>query len=337
MAKIVFFSSSHRALPAFRLLQENMEVVGVVSQPDRPVGHKAVLAPTAISQYAQEHNIPLLKPEKLDQEAINWIADKKPDVLLLSYYGLWIPPELFDLTPTGILATHPSLLPQWRWGSPVQATILSGRNQTGVTLIKMDEKFDHGPIVAAEKEKIRPDDNQESLYTRLFTKGAELAIKTLPNYLNGKIIPQPQDHTKATFAKHITRDDGFIPPQFLAAALQGDPLRAHWEIRWMLNSAKKPIALHPSPVTIELFIRAMSPWPGAWTHIELKTKSIKHEQGSRQNGKARLKILKAHLGKPQPTTYTLQPDLVQLEGKKPVSWKQFKEAYPDASFLPTQE
>lgn len=325
MAKIVFFSSSHRALPAFKLLQKNLEIVGVVSSPDKPVGRKAVLTPTAISHYAQEQSLPLLKPEKLDAKAIAWIADKKPDVLLLSYYGLWIPPELFNLTPAGILVTHPSLLPQWRWGSPVQATLLSGQKETGVTLMKMDEKFDHGPIVAVEKEEVLPSDDQESLYTRLFTKGAELAMKVLPDYLGGKITPQPQNHKEATFARHITRDDGFIPPKYLISALsgalsglalQGETFKGSpWTIPWMLDSQKHLYSLQPTPHNLELFIRAMSPWPGAWSTVIANSDSGKVTK--------RLKLLCSHL-----EGVKLNITEVQLEGRNKVSWKQFRQWQP---------
>ena len=324
MTKIVFFSSSHRALPALELLHKNLEVVGVVSQPDKPTGRKQELSPTAISLYAKSQNIPLLKPEKLDKTATAWIADKKPDVIILSYYGLWIPPELFNLTPAGILVTHPSLLPLWRWGSPVQATIISGK-ETGVSIMKMDEKFDHGPILAAEKDEVKEDDDQETLYTRLFTKGAELTVKILPDYLAGKIIPQDQDHKKATFARHITKEDGFIPPDYLGKMLKGEKLNEKLEVRWMLNSSKEPLTFDVSPFIVERFIRAMFPWPNAWTEVQL---------GNRQQtiGNRRLKILKAHVEERVPNAQCLVPNLVQLQGKNPVSWKQFKEAYPETTF-----
>lgn len=320
MIKVIYFSSSHRALPGLELLHKNLEIVGVVSQPDRPIGRKAAVTPTAISAYAAQNNIPLLKPEKLDNEAVAWVADKNPDVILLAYYGLLIPPELFNLTPAGILVTHPSLLPLWRWGSPVQATLLSGEKETGVTLMKMDEKLDHGPIVAVEHDKVLDTDDQESLYTRLFTKGAGLAIKVLPDYLAGKVIPQAQDHSKATFAKHITREDGFIPPEYLTAATQGETLQGSpWKVRWMLDSSKKSYCLVPNAECLEGFVRAMYPWPGAWTTVVLSTQNTVHR---------RLKIVKAHLEELPPNAQCLVPDLVQLEGKNPVSWKQFRQWQP---------
>ena len=321
MAKIVFFSSSHRALPALELLRKNLEIVGVISQPDKLSGRKMKLTPTTISTYAQEQNLPLLKPEKLDADAIAWIAKKKPDVLLLSYYGLWIPPELFNLTPAGILVTHPSLLPKWRCGSPVQATILSGQEQTGVTLMKMDEQFDHGPTVAVEPDTVLDNDGQETLYTRLFTKGAELAIKVLPDYLNGRIKPIPQDLSKAAFARHITRKDGFISPQLLNAAMQGETSEGSpWKIRWMLDSNKRPFNLQPSTFALERFIRAMSPWPGAWSTVIVNSDSGKVTK--------RLKLLRSHRTRSDSEGGKLKLDEVQLEGKNPVSWKQFRQWQP---------
>lgn len=314
--RIIFFSSSHRALPAFQLLHKNTEIVGVVSQPDRPIGRKQKLTETAIANYAKEQNIPLLKPETLDREAIDWIAEKKPEVLLLSYYGLLVPPELFNLTPSGILVTHPSLLPKWRWGSPVQATILSGEKETGVSLMKMDEKFDHGPVIAVEKTEVGPQDDQESLYTRLFTKGAELALKVLPEYLAGKITPQSQDHTKATFASHIKKEDGYIPPEYFSAALNGKAYQNEWVIRWMKDTDRTPFILSSTPENLERFVRAMSPWPGAFTKLTI------------QNQEKRLKILKAHCEEDK-----FVPDEVQLEGKTPVSWKQFVRTYPTSGVM----
>lgn len=312
--KIVYFSSSHRALPALEILHKNLDIVGIISQPDRPLGRKQILTPTAISKYAQKHNLPLLKPEKLDKDAVEWIANKKPDVLLLSYYGQWIPPELFNLTTSGILVTHPSLLPKWRWGSPVQATIISDEHENGVTLMKMDEKFDHGPIVARELDEVRSDDDQESLYTRLFTKGAELALKVIPDYLAGKITPVEQDHSKATFASHLKKSDGFINPKILALASQGDALQGYDEIpiRWMRKSIKKDdcFSFSPTPEFLERFIRAMTPWPGVWTNVQLVA-------SHKLRVTKRLKILKTHVEGEK-----LVLDDVQLEGKTPVSWNQ---------------
>ena len=220
--------------------------------------------------------------------------EKKPDVGVLASFGTIVPKEFLNFPRKGILNIHPSLLPKYRGPSPVQAAILNGERQTGVTIIKMDEKIDHGPIVAQFNEEILSDDNAEKLYFRLFSAGAEVLKTILPAYLEGKIRLRPQNHSQATYTKKLTREDGFIPLEKLKAAMEG-------------NDAE----------TVERQIRAYYPWPGSWTSLKLKTKN------SKLNNK-RLKILKAHLENGK-----LVLDQVQLEGKKPVSFKQFREGYPE--------
>lgn len=207
--------------------------------------------------------------------------ENKPDVGVLASYGKILSKEVLKIPKHGILNIHPSLLPKYRGASPAQAAILNGDQVTGVTIIKMDEKIDHGPIVAQFKEKIRPDDTAKSLYERLFETGAKVLLTILPAYLEDRIELRKQDHSKATYTKKLTRDDG--------------------KVDWT-----KPNKYN------ERFIRAMFPWPGAWTEVTIQDRR-------------RLKILKAHLEKGK-----LILDQVQLEGKKPVTWKQFCEGYPKA-------
>jgi methionyl-tRNA formyltransferase len=210
---------------------------------------------------------------------------EKPDVGVLASYGRILKKEELNQPKHGILNLHPSLLPQYRGPSPVQTAILNGDQETGLTIIKMDEKVDHGPIIAQFKEEIRPDDTSQSLYQRLFTAGAQVLTTILPVYLEGKITPRKQDHTRATNTKKFTREDGQID----------------WQKTAVFN---------------ERFIRAMFPWPGAWTEVNLKNK------------KKRLKILQAHL-----EGNKLAFDQVQLEGKNPVAWKQFQEGYPEIKLI----
>jgi len=220
--------------------------------------------------------------------------EKKPDVGVLASFGAIVPKEFLNFPRKGILNIHPSLLPKYRGPSPVQAAILNGERQIGVSIIKMDEKIDHGPIVAQFNEEILSDDNAKKLYFRLFSAGAEVLKTILPAYLEGKIQLRPQNHSQATYTKKLAREDGFIPLEKLKAAMEG-------------NDAE----------TVERQIRAYYPWPGSWTKLKLKTKN------SKLNNK-RLKILKAHLEGEK-----LVLDTVQLEGKKPVSFKQFCEGYPE--------
>ena len=219
----------------------------------------------------------------------------KPDVGVLASYGKILPSEILTIPKYGILNIHPSLLPKYRGASPVQAVILADDKETGVSIIKMDKKVDHGLIVAQFTEKILPIDTTESLYQRLFTSGAEVLLTILPAYLNGQIKSRQQDNSQATYTKKLSRDDGKID----------------W--KW-------------SPEKIERHVRAMHPWPGAWTTIQMT-------EDRKQKTVKRLKILKAHLENLSPDTCYLIPDLVQLEGKKPVSWKQFCEGYPKTKLI----
>lgn len=214
----------------------------------------------------------------------------KPDVGVLASYGKILPPEVLAIPKHGILNIHPSLLPKYRGASPIQSALLNGEKQTGVTIIKIDEKVDHGPIVAQFSEEILPTDTAESLYFRLFFDGAKVLKTILPAYLEGRIELREQEHNKATYTQRLTREDG--------------------KIDW-----KKP------PEFIERQIRAYYTWPGTWAEIHLRGGVA---PAAHLGGVKRLKILSAHL-----ENNKLVLDQVQLEGKKPVTWKQFQEGYPD--------
>ncbi len=224
----------------------------------------------------------------------------RTDLFLVADFGQIIPPEVFTRPKHNTLCLHPSLLPKYRGASPVPYAILNADKVTGVTIFELDEKIDHGSIIAQFREPIRSDDTQESLLERLFQKGAARLVEILPAYIAGQIKPQPQNHSQATYAKRLTRLDG----------------RIDWQ---------------KSDEEIERFIRAMHPWPGAWTYAKLKSK------GKRQKAK-RLKILKAHLSiqdrplKPIVDRENLVIDKVQLEGKKPITWHQFQAGHPGISF-----
>jgi len=220
--------------------------------------------------------------------------EKRPDVGILASFGAIVPKDFLNFPRKGILNIHPSLLPKYRGPSPAQAAILNGERQTGVTIIKMDEEIDHGPIVAQLTEEILPTDTSESLYFRLFSAGAEVLKIILPAYLEGKILSQEQNHSLATYTKKLTREDGFISLEKLRAAMEGTEAE-----------------------TIERQIRAYYPWPGTWTLIKSQISNSKFQN-------KRLKILKAHLEGEK-----LVLDTVQLEGKKPVSFRQFCEGYPE--------
>ncbi|MFZ5366589.1 MAG: methionyl-tRNA formyltransferase [Patescibacteria group bacterium] len=302
--KIIFFGTPEFVIPIPQaLLEAGFNLVAVVTNPDRVVGKRQILTPSPTKQWAQKQQIPILTPEKLDSQFLNILISQYPNIDLgvLAAYGKILPPEILRLPKSGCLCIHPSLLPKYRGASPVQAAIINGERETGVSIIKMDEKMDHGPIVSQFKEEIKPDDTAESLYSRLFQAAAEVLVTILPAWVEGRIIPREQDHSQATYTKLLKKEDGFIPAETLGII------------------APKPGSTSKcklGPDELERFIRAMSPWPGAWTEIQ-KT------EDRRQKTVRRLKILKAHIEDKH-----LVLDLVQLEGKKPVTWKQFREGYP---------
>ena len=219
-----------------------------------------------------------------DKDSLNQVLSlpKRPMVGVLASFGRIIPKEILNFPQKGILNIHPSLLPKYRGSSPVQTAILNGDKETGVTIIKLDEEVDHGPILAKIKEEIKENETTQSVYQRLFSLGSEKLLKILPDYLIGKADLQEQDHTKATFTKKLTRDSG--------------------KVDWQKSDLEN-----------ESFIRAMFPWPGAWTQTNINK---------------RLKILSAHIEKGK-----LVLDKVQLEGKNTVTFKQFEEGYPEAKFI----
>lgn len=294
--KIIFFGTPDYVLPILTALNKVYEVVCVVTQSPKEVGRKKFITRSPIDNWAYKHKVEVIYD-------LNKIP--KADLGILAAYGKIIPEFVIGQMKFGILNVHPSLLPKWRGASPVQAAISSGETETGVSIIKTDEEVDHGPLVSQFKEDILPEDTTGTLRARLFQRSADVLVALIKPYIEGKIKPRLQNHKEATFTHLIKKQDGFIPPEYFKATLQGASFKGKF---------------------MERFIRAMQPWPGAWTYIAL---------GNRQKAignRKRLKILKAHIEKLMPNAYQLVSDLVQLEGKNPVSWKEFTLGYPNAEF-----
>jgi methionyl-tRNA formyltransferase len=321
--QIVFFGTPYYVIPILESLHKEFKehgvspIAAVVTQMPKPSGRQQTLQYSEVDSWAHKKDIPIyFDATKLVQEGI------KADVGVLASYGEKIPEEVIGYFPKGILVVHPSLLPQFRWGSPVPAAIVTDTNPTGSTIIKMDEKWDHGPIVAQFKEEINEDDNYQTLRDRLFARSAEVLSQALPAYLNGKIKLKPQNDKEASFARMIKKEDAFIPPEILRSVLGGQWSMKKIEIKVeFLNIGKLPYKVRCTPSTVHNLIRAMTPWPGAWTLLRT---SASEKQAKR------LKILKSHVlhsASPQ-----LVLDLVQLEGKNPVTWKQFTVGYPNYLF-----
>lgn len=320
--RVVFFGTPYYVLPILEALHKEFRERGespieaVVTQSPKPTGRKQIVEYSPVDDWAHKKNIPIFfDSAKLISEGI------RADIGVLASYGAMIPDEVINYFPKGILVVHPSILPEFRWSSPVQAMILTHSKNVGCSIIKMDAKWDHGPIVTQFRDEIQPSDNYQTLRDRLFTRSAEVLIQAIPAYLSGRINLKKQDEDKASFARRFKKEEAFIDPKALAAVLNAKKISKEWEIPFIKLADGSSYTHTYTPETVYDFIRAMSPTPGAWTHVRLE-KTIDVEP-------QRLKILKAHLNE---SGKMLEIDEVQLEGKNPVGWNLFKQGYPDSSF-----
>lgn len=210
-ARIIFMGTSFFAKELLsNLLNQEIKIDLVVTQPDKLAGRKKKPQPSAVKILAEEKNLKLAQFEKLDQEALKKIEKIKPDLVIVAAYGMIIPADFIEKVPHGFINIHTSLLPKLRGASPIQTALLQGLEKTGVTIMKIDPKLDAGDILAQKEISINPDDTQPILEKKLVNASNEILIETLNDYLNKKIIPQPQDHVQATFTKIIKKEDGRI-------------------------------------------------------------------------------------------------------------------------------
>ena len=211
------------------LVRAGHEVALVVTQPDRP-GHRLKLTPPAVKVAAERLRLPLLQPERIREEAaVAAIAAVRPDLLAVAAYGQIVPRAVLDLPASGPVNVHASLLPRWRGAAPVAHAILAGDRVTGVTIMRMDERLDHGPVLARREIEIGPEEDAPALTERLAALGADLLVETLARL--EEIEPEVQDEAQATLAPRLERADG--------------------ELEW-----DRPA------LEIGRRVRALQPWPG---------------------------------------------------------------------------
>ena len=210
--RLVFFGTSTFAVPSLEELakERDIEIVGIVTQPDRPAGRGKKLTPPPVKRKAQELGLaPLVyQPEKIRSEEFkNWFYALKPDVAVVVAYGKLIPKHIFEFPKYKTLNLHASLLPKYRGAAPIHRAIMAGEKLTGNTVMLINEGLDSGDILSQEEEPIYERDNIVSLSERLATKGAKLLVKTLKEWVEGKITPKAQEHSKATYAPPIAREE----------------------------------------------------------------------------------------------------------------------------------
>jgi methionyl-tRNA formyltransferase len=232
--RIVFMGSPNFALPSLRMLATAYSVVGVVTQPDRASGRGREIKMPPVKTLALELGLPVIQPEKLcAPEAMSQLRDYAPDLIVVAAFGQILKPDVLDLPCFGCINVHASLLPRWRGAAPVNAAILAGDEETGVTIMRMDAGLDTGPMLAKQSNRLTRDDTAGSVTVTLSALGADLLLATLPDILAGKLTPQPQDESLATYAPMLKKEDGCL-----------DFTRPTQEL--------------------ERRVRAMNPWPSAW-------------------------------------------------------------------------
>lgn len=341
--KVIFFGSSDYCLPILQSLFTSFNLVCVVTKPDQPVGKHKILTPTPIKKFAHQYNIPVFTP-KNKSELLNLKSDFQhlnADIAIVADYGTIIPIEIFQIPKNHTLNIHFSELPKFRGPSPVQYTILFGENIAWISIIIMDHGLDTGNIIWHKEIKLSGGENTQDLYKKLFNIAAEELPDIIIKYINNELILQKQDHSKATYTRQLTMEDGFVPWEILITATNGtNPSKqiiSEWPLYRQLKGTPHSTARGPLAELINRVLLAFTPWPGLWTIVKItntintKTGSVNDTSGvagiqglPRGGGiKKRLKILKAHL-----LENKLILDQVQLEGKKPVFWKQFLEGYP---------
>jgi methionyl-tRNA formyltransferase len=217
------------------LLDAGHEVVAAYCQPDKPAGRGQLLEPPPVKVYAAQRRLPVLQPPTLlTPEAQAEFAALKPDAVVVAAYGKLLPPEILSIPRLGCLNIHPSLLPKYRGPSPVATAILNGDAVTGVTIMKLDEGMDSGPILVQRETPIGPDEAADALTLRLFQMGAAILVEALPLVASGKAVFQPQDKAQATLTRKLSKEDGLVD--------------------WSMPA-----------VHIARQVRAYHPWPGTFT------------------------------------------------------------------------
>jgi len=210
--RLAFFGTPEIAVSILKELEKAKIIPDlIITNPDAPVGRKQTLTPPPVKVWAEEKKTPLLQPTSLKTDTFKEILEKTTwDLFIVAAYGKIIPQTILDLPKFGTLNVHPSLLPKFRGASPIRSALLADDKETGVSIMLMDDKMDHGPIVAQEKTPNLSDNwpiNGEILDEIMAKHGGELLVKTLPNFLARKITPKAQDHKKATFCNKIEKND----------------------------------------------------------------------------------------------------------------------------------
>lgn len=244
--KVVYMGTPDFAVPPLRaLVKAGYEVVGVVTQPDKPKGRSKTLLPPPVKEEALKYNIPVYQPLKVrEPEFMETLKNLAPDVIVVAAFGQIIPKAILDLPEFGCLNIHASLLPKYRGAAPIQQAVINGDKEAGVTIMKMGTGLDTGDMISRASVLLAEDETGGSLFDRLSELGAELLVKTLPSVFDGTAVYEPQPEESPTpYAGMIAKQMGLLDFQKDAE-------------------------------TLERLIRGLNPWPSAYTYLNGKTLKI---------------------------------------------------------------
>ena len=286
------------AVPALdALIHSDHEVVGVFAQPDEPAGRGRTLVAPPVKKLALQHKLTVHQPPSLRRSCeLDRLVSLQPDLVVIAAYGKILPESFLSVPPYGCINIHASLLPRYRGPSPIAAAVLVGDEVTGVTIMVVTKVMDTGPILAQRQIPILPHDTTGSLFEKLSGLGADLLMDTLPQWLSGKLVAQPQDHEKATYCKMIAKEEGLID--------------------W-----------HRPAVELWRRVRAFQPWPGCYTTWQGRTVKIIEAIPLSGEGTPGMVVAMSHEpGAPvgvQTGGGVLGLVQVQLEGKRAMSAAEF--------------
>ncbi|MFV0459539.1 MAG: methionyl-tRNA formyltransferase [Actinomycetales bacterium] len=292
--RLVFAGTPHAAVPALRrLLDSPHEVVAVLTRPDAPAGRGRHLVPSPVKAVALEADIPVLTPRRMrDEHLHDELAALEPDCCPVVAYGNLVPPSLLAVPPRGWINLHFSLLPAWRGAAPVQRSIIAGDEETGVSVFRLEEGLDTGPVFTTMRTRIEPDETSGDLMARLSVAGAELLTDTLDGIEAGTIEPVPQP------------ESGFS----VAAKVEVADARVDWS---------RPAA------QVDRLIRGCSPAPGAWTTFRgerVKLDPVSLDVGTPADGEVSAAVLDVTNKRVLVGTGSgpVRLGLVRAAGKKPM-------------------
>jgi methionyl-tRNA formyltransferase len=235
--RVVFMGSPDFAVPPLRALLAGHEVALVVTQPDKPAGRGKHLHPPPVKEVAEAAGVPVLQPASVRRpEIVETLRATGAELCVVVAYGKILPRAVLDAFPRGCINVHASLLPAYRGAAPIQWAILRGETETGVTIMQLDEGMDTGPMLCKRSVAIAPDDTAGTLFERLAPLGAELLLEAMDGLARGALVPEPQDHARATYAPMLDKDHGAVD--------------------WTRSAAE-----------VSCHIRGVDPWPGAFTAV----------------------------------------------------------------------